>query len=327
MSWVEVYRLLWYEIMINKIRTIFWTHKVLELDGLEGILKNGKSFEEKLKKSLDGRYRDADPSFENQDMFDAVMKSFFDKASWKKYLSGESIPKYSEDGKFFTNPEADQKHPYIVNIVEELFPEIKGLFKRGPYGLISVLECNNAEDALEQYELSFDKFVKATGYTKKAFHVNSVGPNVEDVEHIDYVITWDDTKARMSKEPYNYVNILNKFLPDIEVEQIWNKENEFSLFLHVISGYVEARFLKTIPHIYSNIPGVDASRLASITIKDYEKGAESGILYFERQYGIDRKVWFDPTLFLSEQNVFEVARKNTLSVSKEVFPELDSFVF
>ncbi|HHF3033338.1 TPA: hypothetical protein ACPJ1C_002533 [Vibrio diabolicus] len=313
--------------MLNKIRTVFWAHKVLEIEGLNGVFDNGKKSEEKLIRSLEDRYKKLDPTFEYQDIFDAVMKSFFDKASWRKYLTGESVPKYSKDGNFFTDQDGAQKHPYIVNIVEKLFPELEGLFENGPYGLIAVFECNNSEDALEQYELNFSKFVKDSGYTKKTFDVHFVGPNIEDVEYVDYILTWSDLKAWLIKEPYNYFDILNRFLPDIEVNQRWSKENEYSLFLHMISGYIEARFLKVIPYIYSNVPGVDASRLASITIHDHEKSAESGVLYLERQYGIDRKYWFDTTLFDSAPNVFEWARKNTIKVAMEKFPELDSFVF
>lgn len=318
---------------LDKIRTIFWARKVLEIDGLDELLKKGKHDQEKINKLIEERYKSVGSSFEHTYLY--VTKLFSDKAIWKKYLSGDSVPNFSEEGKFFTNNNANQKHPYTVNMVEKLFPELSGFFRNGPYGLISVLECENTEDALEQYEISFSKFAKKSGYTKKTFDVHWRGPSIEDVECVDYTLTWDDIKKWLIDEPHKYFEILNRFLPDIDINQRWSKENEYSLFFHIISSYIEARFFKKIPHIYSNIEGVDAGSLARVTINDYQTGCESGILYLERIYGIDRKIWFENGLDSSNRNVFETARENAielaLSYSSErdidIFPEYNEFKF
>ncbi|MPW31255.1 hypothetical protein F9L16_19975 [Agarivorans sp. B2Z047] len=288
-------------------------------------MDTSKEREEKITNVLVERYKKCGSLPGGDYVFDAVLDSFCDKAIWKKYLSGEVIPTYSEEGKLSTSAEREQIHPYTVNLIEALFPEIEGVFKNGPYGLMSVLQSNSAVDALEQFELNLAQFARETGYSKKTFIVPNAGDSIDSVEFVELELTWNDIRSEINREPYRIFDILCRFLPDIELDQKWTKDNEASLFLHIIAGYVEARFLKVIPHVYSNVPGVDAARLASIAIHDYEKGAEAGILYFERRYGIDRKLWFDRTLFGSNINVFDLARKNTLKVAGEVFPELQAF--
>lgn len=310
---------------LDRIRTIFWSHRVLEIEGLGGVLSGDKELKKKLSETLQRRYNIADPSRENEALHDAVYESFSDKSIWRNYLAGGAVPKHSKEGALFTSQSGIQTHPYIVNIVEMLFPEVEGLFESGPYGLISVLECDNTEDALQQYEESLSKFAKNSSYTKKTFDVHPVGPNIEDVEVIDYILTWSDIKKWLKQEPHRYFEILNRFLPDIDVDQKWNKENEYSLFFHIISSYIEARFLKKIPYIYSNIAGADAGRLGQIAIHDNQTGSESGILYFEKCYGLDRNIWFDKDLDSSPMNVFDIARKNAISFGPDFFPDLKEF--
>lgn len=298
--------------MIEKIRAIFWAQKVLKLDGLEGVLASDKKLRERLKKTLDERYNALDSSTIDERIYDVAMASFSDKASWKKYLAGESIPKYSEEGEFFTSCAGVQQHPYIVNIVEALFPELDGLFEDGPYGLISVLKSECAGEALQELELRVVAFVKRTGYTR-----------ADDIQ------TWSDAKFLINQQPDDYLNIIDRFLPNIEDYNGWNHTNEEVLFLLLISAYIDARFMKILPYDVSNWVGVDAGRLAEVAIFSVKHCAGSGILYFEHEYHLDRKIWFDVCLFENKVNVLDIARRNTINLFSEIGipPSLRVFMF
>ncbi|MGF1754357.1 hypothetical protein L4C33_12255, partial [Vibrio makurazakiensis] len=201
---------------------------------------------------------------------------------------------------------------YIVNIVEALFPELDGLFEDGPYGLISVLKSECAGEALQELELRVVAFVKRTGYTR-----------ADDIQ------TWSDAKFLINQQPDDYLNIIDRFLPNIEDYNGWNHTNEEVLFLLLISAYIDARFMKILPYDVSNWVGVDAGRLAEVAIFSVKHCAGSGILYFEHEYHLDRKIWFDVCLFENKVNVLDIARRNTINLFSEIGipPSLRVFMF
>ncbi len=296
-------------IPIDKLRTIFWAHRVLEIDGLDGLLKKGKSDKNKIVKLIEERYEKVEPLFKDDDIFDVAMELFFDKASWKRYLSGETPPSYSKEGNFFTN--GINRHSYKVNIVETLFPEVKGYYLNGPYGLIDVMSCDNLDDALHTFENNLKSFVNI-------HEANHVRHEQADIQPFTFSDTWEAIKNRMKHVPENNFDIMKCSLPSLyELPSKWSPVSEAPLFLLMAIGYIEARFMQRFPSYQSVL---DGTQLAEIAIFDDEKRIESGILYLEKKYQINRKIWF-------EDDVFNMARKNILDRGREAFPELAEFDF
>ncbi|WP_153447948.1 hypothetical protein [Vibrio algicola] len=87
--------------------------------------------------------------------------------------------------------------------------------------------------------------------------------------------------------------------------------------------------MKILPYDVSNWVGVDAGRLAEVAIFSVKHCAGSGILYFEHEYHLDRKIWFDVCLFENKVNVLDIARRNTINLFSEIGipPSLRVFMF